>query len=98
MRRIARPIPHPIPPPPRVRRRPLTGSKRSRGLTGVYWRLRVDVGRRGRGEGRTFVAGFRQQLVEEARLALVEALGVEGVGEPEVPVVVVVAELVESRP
>ena len=43
-------------------------------------------------------AGVRHQLVEEARLALVEALRVEGIGEPEVPVVEVVTELVEESP
>ena len=35
--------------------------------------------------------------MEETRLALVEALGVEGVGQPEMLVVEVVAELVEER-
>src|ERR1043165_6674724 len=39
----------------------------------------------------------RHELVEETALALEEALGVEGVGQPQVRVIEVVADLVEQR-
>jgi hypothetical protein len=42
-------------------------------------------------------AGVGDELVEETGLALVEALGVEGVGQPEILVVEVVTQLVEER-
>src|SRR5215468_9094700 len=41
-------------------------------------------------------ARLRHQLVKQARLALVEALGVKGIREPQISIVDVVAELVEQ--